>query len=112
VNRTVVRRPGTFVYVSRSSAVTGAVATIDETEGVTSVVERAVAERLGLTWSFEAAWLTVEAQTSLEAIGITAALATALAEVNIPCNVLAGFHHDHLLVPIEQADAAIAALSR
>jgi hypothetical protein len=41
---------------------------------------------------------------------MTAAVAQALAEVGIPCNVLAGFRHDHLLIPEEQADAAIGAL--
>lgn len=29
----------------------------------------------------------------------------------IPCNVLAGFHHDHLLVPVDKADNCIAVLS-
>ena len=27
-----------------------------------------------------------------------------------PCNVLAGYHHDHLLVPAERADEAVSVL--
>ena len=74
------------------------------------VLERSVAERLGLAWSFTAAWLTVEVHTSLEAVGVTAVLTEALGAAGIPCNVLAGFCHDHLLVPVERADDALAAL--
>jgi hypothetical protein len=108
---TVTRRAGTYVYVSApSGSVSGAAATIAETEGTTYILEQAAADRAGLEWSFAAAWLTVEIQTALDAIGVTAALAGALAGAGIPGNVLAGFHHDHLLVPVERADDAISVL--
>ena len=45
-------------------------------------------------------------------MGLTAAVATALAAEAIPCNVLAGYHHDHLLVPVDRVDAAVACLAR
>ena len=57
-----------------------------------------------------AAWLTLEVRSALDAVGSTAAVAAALAAENIPCNVLAGYHHDHLLVPIDKADLTIAVL--
>jgi hypothetical protein len=108
---TVSRREGTYVYVSASSvSIPDAAATIREDEGTTFVVARDDAERLGLAWSFACAWLTVEVRTSLDAVGVTAAVAAALGDAGIPCNVLAGFHHDHLLVPIERADDAQTAL--
>jgi len=44
-------------------------------------------------------WLTLSVQSSLEAIGLTAAVSAALTAAGIPCNVLAGTYHDHLLVP-------------
>src|SRR5262245_55346734 len=107
----VRRRPGTYVYVSLPVPESiEAVATIEEAEGTTFVVERAVAERAEVPWSFAAAWLTVEVHTALDGVGLTAALAGALADAGIPCNVLAGFHHDHLLVPVERADEATAAI--
>jgi hypothetical protein len=34
-----------------------------------------------------------------------------LTDVDISCNVLAGYHHDHLLVPVERVDEAIVALT-
>jgi hypothetical protein len=85
-------------------------ATIVEDEGTTSVLSVTDAERLGARPEFVAAWLTVEVRSALDAVGLTAALATALAAENIACNVLAGYHHDHLLVPVEKADRAVAVL--
>ena len=89
---------------------TTAAATIVEDEGTTTVLSVTDAERLGVRPEFVAAWLTVEVHSALDAVGLTAALATALATGNIACNVLAGYHHDHLLVPIGEADRAIAVL--
>ncbi len=85
-------------------------ATIAEDEGTTTVLSVTDAERLGDRPEFVAAWLTVELHSALDAVGLTAALTTALAAENIACNVLAGYHHDHLLVPVDQADRAIAVL--
>jgi hypothetical protein len=39
-------------------------------------------------------------------------MSTALSDAGISCNVLAGYHHDHLLVPSDRADEAIAVLQR
>ncbi len=85
-------------------------ATIMEDEGPTSVISVADAERMGERPTFVAAWLTLDVVSALDAVGLTAAVATALAAEGIACNVLAGFHHDHLLVPEERADDAIASL--
>ena len=43
-------------------------------------------------------------------MGLTAAVSTALAGAAISCNVLAGFHHDHLFVPADRADEALDVL--
>ena len=113
----VSRRPGTWVYASvadwqTASALPGVAAVVAEAEGVTAVVPAASAEASGLEASFSAAWLSLEIHSSLEAVGLTAAVSTALAEEGISCNVLAGTFHDHLLVPVDQADDAIAVLER
>ncbi len=55
-------------------------------------------------------WLTLTVESSLEAVGLTAAFAAALAERGIPANVLAGLRHDHVLVPVDRAEDAVAAL--
>jgi hypothetical protein len=90
----------------------GVLALVAEAEGTTVVATVAEAERRGWPVDFRAAWLTIAVHTSLEAVGLTAALSTALGEAGIACNVLAGHHHDHLLVPADRADDAIAAIER
>jgi hypothetical protein len=59
---------------------------------------------------FPAAWLTLTVDSSLEAVGLTAAFSAALAEAGIPANLLAGLRHDHILVPADRADDAVAPL--
>jgi len=49
--------------------------------------------------------------SALDAVGLTAAVATTLTSDGIACNVVAGFHHDHLFVPVEKAANAISALT-
>ncbi|UDY36597.1 ACT domain-containing protein [Dermatobacter hominis] len=85
-------------------------ATIVEDEGTTVVLARAEADRVGLAYDFVGSWITLGVRSSLEAVGLTAAVSTALAARGISCNVLAGFHHDHLLVPVARRDDALAAL--
>lgn len=111
----VSRRPGSYVYVvdpPERFADDVVEAVVNEAEGVTFIVERSVAAAAGCDVQFEAAWLTVDVHTSLDGIGLTATMSAALLAEGIPCNVLAGFYHDHLLVPVEMADRAVAALER
>jgi uncharacterized protein len=49
--------------------------------------------------------------SALDAAGLTAAISTALADAGLSCNVIAGYHHDHLLVPADRAPEALAVLS-
>ncbi len=89
-----------------------AAATIREAEGLTVVLPEADAVSLGLTPLFRGAWITLRVQSDLAAIGLTAAVSAALGEAGIACNMLAGAHHDHLLVPADRADEALAVLAR
>ena len=54
--------------------------------------------------------ITLQVYSDLEGVGLTAAVATALAEEGIPCNVVAALHHDHLFVPETQGAAALCCL--
>lgn len=111
---TVSRRDGEFVFVLvptlEAAAALRPAAMVGEDEGVTAVIDRATADRAGLTYDYVAAWLTLQVHSSLAAIGLTAAFSAALADAGISCNVLAGLHHDHLLVPADRSDSAILAL--
>ncbi|WP_083266126.1 ACT domain-containing protein [Burkholderia lata] len=86
------------------------ICTISEREGLTAVVEREDAERLGLPYTFDARLITLAVHSSLEAVGFMAVISRKLADAGIPCNVIAGYYHDHVLVPVERAGDAMASL--
>lgn len=109
-----VQRDGEYVYVlwPHGRPLVGRIeAAVREAEGLTVVLTRAEADRLGLPYDFVAAWITLEIHSALEAVGLTAAVARALTDAGISCNVLAGFHHDHLLVPAADAQRALQVLA-
>lgn len=110
----VERRPGVFTFVEVESptapAAADAHAVVVEDESVTLVLTVDDARRHGLPAVVEMAWLTLTVQSSLEAVGLTAAVSERLAALDISCNVLAGFRHDHLLVQSQRADEAVVAL--
>lgn len=86
------------------------VASVVEPEGLSLVLRKAEADQVGLTYDFIAAWLTLRVHSSLHAVGLTAAVSAALARAGVSCNVIAGFHHDHLLVPQDRANEAMDVL--
>jgi hypothetical protein len=108
-----VLNPGRYVYCTLPGRVPPGlrpVVTVAEAEGVTVVVPQEEADSLGLRYEYIAGWITLRIHSALEAVGLTAAVATALADHGISCNVAAGFHHDHLFVPAADAERALRAL--
>jgi hypothetical protein len=104
---------GRFVFANLPDGDDGQVhplATVKEQEGMSVVLRQEEADRLGIPYEFVAAWITLRVESALEAVGLTAAVSTSLAAAGISCNVIAGFHHDHLLVPADEADRALATL--
>lgn len=87
-------------------------ATFREAEGLSVIVDADTADRAGLVVSFRAAWITLTVHSDLAAVGLTAAVSGALAAVGISCNVVAAVHHDHLFVPVADAERAMACLAR
>lgn len=111
----VERRAGTFTFVAVEVPTPGLLAAAHAmvTEGnlTTLVLPVDAAQRAGLPVVVEMTWLTLTVQSSLEAVGLTAAFSARLGDHGIACNVLAGYHHDHILVPVDRADDAVAALT-
>lgn len=108
-----VLNPGRYVYCTLPARVPPGmrpVVTVTEPEGVTVVVPQEEADSLGLRYEYVAAWITLQIHSALEAVGLTAAVAECLAQAGISCNVVAGFHHDHLFVTADDADRAVRAL--
>ena len=89
----------------------GAVATVREGGAVSVVAPREAAAAAGITGAFECAWITFEAETKLDLVGLTAAVSARLVEAGIPCNVVAGARHDHLFVPVDRSEDALRLLS-
>lgn len=81
-----------------------------ETEGITIIIKKELADQLQLQYSFVAAWITLTVHSSLEAVGLTATFATALSNAGISCNVVAAFYHDHIFVDKQDAQKALAVL--
>lgn len=86
------------------------IATFLESEGMTIVVKKMTADKHCLSYDAIFNKITLEVHSSLEAVGLTAAISTALASKNISANVVAGYYHDHIFVPKEKADLSVEIL--
>jgi hypothetical protein len=86
-----------------------AFATVAEPEGLTVVAPMLALQAAGLG-SEPWARISLTVHSDLAAVGLTAAFAGALGEVRISCNVIAGYHHDHLFVQWDRRTDAMTAL--
>ena len=83
-----------------------------EEEGLTLVLPEEDAAALGLMASAVYRQITLGVYSDLDAVGLTAAVSSALADAGISCNVIAAFHHDHLFVPEKDAERALKLLEK
>lgn len=108
------RNPGEYVFcivesLERAAALQPA-GMFREKEAMTVILRKEQADKLSLPYPVVCAWITLTVHSSLEAVGLTAAVSRALAEAEISCNVVAAYYHDHLFVPAADADRAMEAL--
>ncbi|CAE7593153.1 GIP [Symbiodinium natans] len=78
-----------------------------ELEGVTFILNKETCDKKYpdlFSYSYVSAWITLTVHSSLEAVGLTAAFASALAREGISANVVAAFFHDHVFVDIKDAE--------
>lgn len=108
-------QPGRFVFAApppgaAAAALAGqAVASFREAEGLSLLLPEAAAAAAGLA-GLPMAWITLGVHSALDGVGLTAAVAAALAARGIACNVVAAVRHDHLFVPADRAGEALACL--
>ena len=108
--------PGDYVFCTLSPDDFAALEAVEilasfrETEGVTAILEKTYAETRSLRYDGVFSGITLGVYSSLEAVGLTAAVANALAQCDIPANVIAAYHHDHLFVPAESLERALQVL--
>lgn len=106
--------PGRYVFTTVDGPVPegiAPVATVAEREGLTMVVRQEDADAASLAYDYVAGWITLRVHSALDAVGLTAAVARELAGAGLSCNVVAGFHHDHLFVEHARAEQALATLN-
>jgi uncharacterized protein len=106
-----------FVFISSKKALGECAhlrpwALIAEAEGTTIIVDRDYADENGIAYDAVFKRITLTVHSSLEAVGLTAAVSASLAERGISANVVAGYYHDHIFVQKEKAQAAMAALEK
>jgi hypothetical protein len=108
-------REGIFVFgtIADDATLPATIApllTFREAEGTTVVIPRDEAERIGLSGQFPSRLITLTVHSSLEAVGLLAAITARLAGAGISVNAVSAFYHDHLFVPEHRADEALALL--
>lgn len=110
-------REGEYVFCTFADAGYGdysalsPLAAFREHEGLTLVLPRAKADAAACPYEGVFACITLTVHSSLDAVGLTAAVSKVLADADIPANVIAAYHHDHVFVPAARAEQALAALA-
>lgn len=109
-------QPSEFVFCHVAGELTqylslNPIATFIEAEGLTLVLEKTSAEQAGIPFGSTFRQITLTVHSSLEAVGLTAAISNQLASKGISANVIAAYYHDHVFVPADQAEAALTTLS-
>ena len=113
---TPVLQEGVFVFCSMlhnddaKSALRIARGSFAEDEGMSLILPKAEADKLGLTYDRELKQITLMVFSSLTGVGLTAAVATELAREKIPANVVAATQHDHVFVPLKHSERAMELL--
>jgi hypothetical protein len=86
------------------------IATFREEEGMTLIADKRWAESEGMDFTFACRRITLTIHSSLEAVGLMAAVSSAHAVEGISTNPVSAFYHDHLFVPEADATRALALL--
>ena len=117
-NLSPILRDGEYVFGTWPRARYGDLANLDplascrEPEGLTLVIPKRKADEHQYSYDAVFRVITLQVNSSLEAVGLTAVVSKALAESGIPANMIAGFFHDHILIPSAAATSALRILQR
>ena len=86
------------------------IASFEEAEGLTLVLPKEAADRFDLSYDGIFRCITLAVHSSLEAVGLTAAVAGKLADHGIAANMIAAYFHDHVFVQANLAEQVIGLL--
>ena len=109
--------PGDFVFCTAANLKYGdfaelqPLASYQEEEGLTLVLSKQSADVAGLAYDSVFNCIILMVHSSLEAVGLTAAVSGKLAANGISANVMAAYHHDHVFVLKNNAQLALQLLT-
>lgn len=84
--------------------------TFIEAEGLTVILSKSNANNAKLPYEGVFNCITLNVHSSLDAVGLTAAVSTKLSQSNISANVVAAYYHDHIFIAKKDADNALSLL--
>jgi hypothetical protein len=108
-----VLRDGCFVFCTGDDPAEfagRAIGLFREDEGWSAILPLTEAAALGFVCDTPMRQITLQVFSALDGVGLTAAVAHALGEAGIACNMVAAFHHDHVFVPAADAERALGIL--
>ncbi len=108
-------RPGVYVFATLEPGTAPpegveSVMVFREAEGTTLILPLEAAEGAGIAGVFPCRMITLRIHSSLEAVGFMARITTRLAGAGIGVNPVSAFFHDHLFVPENRGEEAVALL--
>lgn len=111
----ILDRKQEYVFISQAGAYgdfthLGPIASFMEEEGLTLIIPKHIAEMNGVPFDGSFRKITLQVHSSLQAVGLTAAVSQALKAHQISANVIAGYFHDHLFVQSHHAERALSCL--
>lgn len=87
------------------------ISTFQEKEGVSVILTKEKADEFKIPYSGVFKCITLNVHSSLDAVGLTAAVSTKLTQSNISANVVAAHYHDHVFVASKDAEQALTDLN-
>lgn len=101
-------RPGVWAFESTVQPVLldGSIMLFAEREGWTQIRPARPDDAPDNRWR----WIELAVYSDLHAVGFIAEISRILAQNTLPCNVVAGFNHDHLFIPDAQCARAVKVL--
>ncbi len=85
---------------------------VEEAQGLTLVVSQSVADQHQLDYASVFRCITLKVHSSLDAVGLTAAISGELARHGISANMVAGYFHGPVFVQAEEAQRALAVINK
>lgn len=111
-----VLQPGAYVLCSLSEPVElnamELIGSFQEPEGLSAIVSQQGADRLGLTYSSVAAWIMVQADSSLPVQFLPVLVGWVMNDKRISHRVIPALHHVHLFVALADVAQAVASLEK